>query len=147
MLEAHKVLRRILAHAKDHRQDWCKHSEISMFRVDVGRCLKPEVTIRIWLTSHTGRLSGFGHDEKEKRERAADNKHARAFVLSVLGEFKVKATRDKESPENLRAALADKITLDFYGFPTAVTYKCEKQCVAVLPGGKEIPIADVPLEV
>lgn len=66
--------------------------------------------------------------------------------IGPAAEFKAKATRHSEHPDYLTVKIDEEITLQFYGFPTDVSYQCEKKCVAVLPNGKKIELNEIPIE-
>jgi hypothetical protein len=142
--EAHDICSRIVAHAKNHREKYGKYCEISMMKLYVGHCLTPEIGIEVWLNSKPDRWGV--RDAEEKREAESLNKRARIFVSKLLAEFKAKGTRDSQSPETLRLQIRERVTLHIHGFPTKVTYECQKKCVAVLPDGTKKEISELAVE-
>jgi hypothetical protein len=84
-------------------------------------------------------------EPREQAHAEIDNQRARLFVSKILSEFGGKAARDGGEPSTLHLKLSPGFNLHIHRFPTKVTYKCQKRCIAVLPDGKEIPVEDVAL--
>lgn len=142
--ESARLMRQIAALATDEGGEYMRKCEGHIFGIWVRTCLEDcEINIDLSLWSHREPL--FAIDKEEIARDKADNERAKAFVHKLLAHFKVTAQRDADSPSSLRLKIGN-ATVKIVGYPTELTYKCEKNCVAVLPGGKEVPLADAPLD-
>src|SRR6202167_4445015 len=142
------ILSRILGHATlDETCAWRTGSncEIDGMDIKINLYSRLDVDITLYLNA-PGQRAPWYAQLHEDNEHEGDKRRARIFALKVVNEFGGQADRDHNTPTTLHLVLAPNIDLHIERFPSRVTYKCEKRCVAVLPGGKEILIEDVPLD-
>ncbi len=122
--------------------DRSAESEVYFAEVTVNMSVgKPDGWVFIHLTLNTCDVNVSAED-RELAEHC--NALAKAFVASLIERFGP-AERDQLNPRKLHIKSGDNLLISISGYPTAVTYICERHCVAVLPGGRRVPLNEVPI--
>lgn len=142
---AGEMLELIATLAADEQREWGGSScEISMVGVN-SRTVAEDHTITIGLHLFSHGKMDFALDHQERERCISDDKRAKAFTHRLIRKLHAEAMRSSDDPGKLMLTVGN-VAIEITGYPTAVSYSCEKTCVAVLPDGKRVPMKDVPLE-